>query len=98
LIQIDAYKKLVLVQLLAYGKVRRPPPSLRAPAHDIPRVQTQPLPRYTSQVFLTAAKTLCAPYLEYCAAFASLNRERVDQAREKGREAFEKVRQPPCQL
>ncbi|BGO95100.1 hypothetical protein NBRC10512_006384 [Rhodotorula toruloides] len=71
LIQIDAYKKLVLVQLLAYGK-------------------TQALPRYTSQVVLTAAKTLCAPYLEYCSAFASLNRERVDQAREKGREAFEK--------
>ncbi|BGP03055.1 hypothetical protein NBRC10513v2_006779 [Rhodotorula toruloides] len=71
LIQIDAYKKLVLVQLLAHGK-------------------TQALPRYTSQVVLTAAKTLCAPYLEYCSAFASLNRERVDQAREKGREAFEK--------
>ncbi|GAA6043946.1 hypothetical protein JCM8097_000918 [Rhodosporidiobolus ruineniae] len=71
MIQIDAYKKLVLVQLLAYGK-------------------TQPLPKYTTQALLLAVKTLCVAYQEYAGAFASLNRHKIAQVMEKGREVFER--------
>ncbi|GAA5900163.1 hypothetical protein JCM6882_002631 [Rhodosporidiobolus microsporus] len=70
MIQIDAYKKLVLVQLLAYGKV-------------------QPLPKYTTSSLQQAVKVLCVPYADYAAAFATLDRTRVAQARDKGREVFE---------
>ncbi|BGP51205.1 hypothetical protein JCM10450v2_007134 [Rhodotorula kratochvilovae] len=71
LIQLDAYKKLVLVQLLAFSK-------------------TQPLPKYTTGAFSTAAKALCVPYTDYAAAFVTLDRARLAGAAEKGREAFEK--------
>ncbi|BGP57863.1 hypothetical protein JCM8202_001783 [Rhodotorula sphaerocarpa] len=69
LIQVDAHKKLVLVQLLAYGK-------------------TLSLPRYTSQAVLTATKTLSAPYVEFAAAFRTLDKGAVTAAVEKGRDAF----------
>ncbi|TNY22657.1 hypothetical protein DMC30DRAFT_431592 [Rhodotorula diobovata] len=71
LIQLDAFKKLLLVQLLAFGKA-------------------QPLPKYTTSAFGTAAKALCAPYAELASAFATLDRGRVAVAAEKGRDAFEK--------
>ncbi|GAA6012716.1 hypothetical protein JCM10207_005335 [Rhodosporidiobolus poonsookiae] len=71
LIQIDAYKKLVLVQLLAHGKV-------------------QPLPKYTSQAVQQAVKVLGAAYNEYAAAFVSLDRAKVAQVKDKGKDTFEK--------
>lgn len=108
LIQLDAFKKLLLVQLLAFGKVRllsSPQHALahlvsssRGPAlhsltrHLRARSQAQPLPKYTTSAFGTAAKALCAPYAELASAFATLDRGRVAVAAEKGRDAFEKVR------
>lgn len=57
------------------------------------RSQAQPLPKYTTSAFGQAAKALCAPYAEFATAFATLDGVRVALASEKGREAFEKVRQ-----
>ncbi|GAA5853175.1 hypothetical protein JCM8547_000226 [Rhodosporidiobolus lusitaniae] len=71
MIQIDAFKKLVLVQLLAYGK-------------------TQPFPKYTTQPVQQAIKVLCPAYLEFAQAYAGLDRAKVGQVRDKGREVFEK--------
>ncbi|GAA5979632.1 hypothetical protein JCM11641_007895 [Rhodosporidiobolus odoratus] len=71
MIQIDAFKKLVLVQLLAHGRLH-------------------PLPKYTSNALSQAIKALCGGYIEYASAFVSLNRKKIDQAREKGWEGFEK--------
>ncbi|GAA5824703.1 hypothetical protein JCM11251_005308 [Rhodosporidiobolus azoricus] len=71
MIQIDAYKKLLLVQLLAHGKA-------------------QPLPKYTTSALSQAIKALCVPYADYAAAFTTLDRTKVGQVREKGREMFEK--------
>lgn len=54
--------------------------------------QLHPLPKYTSNALSQAIKALCGGYIEYASAFVSLNRKKIDQAREKGWEGFEKVR------
>lgn len=66
-------------------------PADSVPDAPSPTTQTLSLPRYTSQAVLTATKTLSAPYVEFAAAFRTLDKGAVTAAVEKGRDAFGRV-------
>lgn len=92
LIQVDAYKKLVLLQLLTHGKV-----SMRTLCHILGKaelfsVKARSNPKYTSSSASTAFKNSCGAYIDYATAYASHNLQSIEAAVERHGEVFERVR------
>ncbi|RUS15039.1 hypothetical protein BC937DRAFT_92975 [Endogone sp. FLAS-F59071] len=87
-IQIEAYKKYVLVSLLVHGKAD--PVLTIKPYLGIRSTQLYPLPKYTAAVVLRVFKNTHVAYLDLAHAFESVNVTRVKNEFAKATELLTK--------